>query len=166
MSGNGSFNVGSSTLYRYPIIAALAIVIIIGAMLCWRSRVVERRARLFGPLHPPAEIVIAKRKPHLYDVYLGGRGGELWHEIMPLSHSRVGPGPQRLSKDTPLDADLLVSALSTVALMIAMPSNVNSPHAISNSASSDGPDSEQGLPYLEIGLADVEVLKSTSVSAQ
>ncbi|KAJ7019570.1 hypothetical protein C8F04DRAFT_1105986 [Mycena alexandri] len=163
MSGTGSFNVGSSTLYRYPIIAALAIVIVIGGMLCWRSRVIERRARLLMPLQAP-EIVVAKTKPNLYDVYLGSRG-ELWHEIMPLSHSRVGSGPQNLSKDTSLDVDPEVSALSTVALMIAMPSN--SPRAIPVSEfSPDRPDLEQGLPYLEFGLADVEVLKCASVSAR
>ncbi|KAJ7155171.1 hypothetical protein C8R46DRAFT_437196 [Mycena filopes] len=109
-TGTGSFNVGSSTLYRYPIIAALSIVLVIGGMLCWRSRVIERRARL---LRPPITVAvrapgsgemllvdIAKAKPRFYDVYLQlakmeGERERVWCEIMVCRVFLVSPLARR-----------------------------------------------------------------------
>jgi hypothetical protein len=76
----------------YVVIAALSIVVFIGLMLFWRSRVVEARMRLLRPAIPLSTRADPERKlpprPRLYDAYLdwdwGARaraGGEVWHEV-------------------------------------------------------------------------------------
>ncbi|KAJ6577752.1 hypothetical protein B0H19DRAFT_1121284 [Mycena capillaripes] len=157
MSQTPGFGVSSPTLYRYIVIGALSVVVIIGGLLYWHSRVMRRH--MPTPIQRPGNVL--RKKPRLYDAYLDGHG-ELWHDIMPLSMHRVAPFPRSSAKHVSLDVDPLVSALSTVALIIAMPyagfptPAPNSRLGTESLPNSD-PESEEALPHLEFGVADVEV---------
>ncbi|KAJ7877898.1 hypothetical protein B0H14DRAFT_1662289 [Mycena olivaceomarginata] len=146
-----------SVLYQYALVGAVAIVGILVVLLCFRARVVERRRRLNEPSRAPEDI---ERKPRLYDAYLDVEpGGVFWHDVMPISLHPVGasPGPNP-GKHTSLDVPL-TSALSTVAVIIAMPIP-NPPQSRPlppPGPTGDGGLEEEPLPYLEIGVADVEV---------
>ncbi|KAJ7908955.1 hypothetical protein B0H13DRAFT_2330808 [Mycena leptocephala] len=163
MSQTPVFSTASPNLYRYIVIGTLSVVIIIGVMLFWRSRIIERQL-----LNRPIQTLATglENKPRLYDAYLDGHG-ESWPGIMPLSIHRVAHLKQNSAKHASL-VDPLVSALSTVAVMIAMPSSNPPERVISTpgTVSSQESDSENGkvLPYLEFGVMDVEILGGISES--
>lgn len=115
-----------------------------------------------------------QEKPRLYDVYLGSHG-ESWHELMvrqgldlifriahaeqPLSIYPVGPSPLNSPKHTSLDVNApLASVLSTIAFMISMPCpDLPSRTALPPESSNDNDPEDEDLPYLEIGIMDVEI---------
>ncbi|KAJ6571314.1 hypothetical protein B0H19DRAFT_1372444 [Mycena capillaripes] len=141
----------SATLYRYVVVAALSTVVFIGLLLFWRSRIIERRLALLGPIQGTTQNALPE-KPLLHDVYLDSRG-ESWHEMMPLSIHRVGSWPLDSAKHTSLDIQPLISAQLIIALMMAMPC----PDPMSRPPESSQ-DIEQALPYLEFGVVvDVDV---------
>ncbi|KAJ7671260.1 hypothetical protein DFH06DRAFT_1320050 [Mycena polygramma] len=130
----------SPTLYRYIVIGVAAVVTILGGVLYWRSRVLRRIPRSL----PVLQVI---KKPHLHDAYLNlnpDSSWESWHGIAPLSirQHRNLPLQGKYSFHEPT----LVSGLSTVTLIVAMPS----------SSCDSGPDA---LPCLEFGVTDVEVIK-------
>ncbi|KAJ7155141.1 hypothetical protein C8R46DRAFT_1196669 [Mycena filopes] len=147
-------------VYQFALAASIGLVFIIGVGLCWRSRVLERRARAHLLLFPPpAEKV--QEKPRLYDAYLElDDDGGSWHDIMPLSMSQYGVGPQPL-KPVSVDVapDPLISALSSIALIITMPSPEPFHHPTAPLHDSDLSELEEGHgpPYVELGVMDVEV---------
>jgi hypothetical protein len=85
----------------------------------------------------------------------------------PLSLHRVGTWSQNSAKRVSLN-ETLMSAVSTVALMILMPFPDPPLHAIPppESSSDSDPDNEKPLPYFEFGLVDVELPKGISDSGQ
>ncbi|KAJ7703426.1 hypothetical protein B0H16DRAFT_1589028 [Mycena metata] len=144
-------------VYQYALAGAIGAVFFIALGLCWRARILERRARARRLLFPPPVEQI-QEKPCLYDAYLESDDhGVSWHEVMPLALSQYGAGPQTAvpSKPGTVDVDPLISALSRVALVIAMPSPYPLHHPPSDSLS----DLEEGhgVPYVELGVLDVEV---------
>ncbi|KAJ7762880.1 hypothetical protein B0H14DRAFT_3510764 [Mycena olivaceomarginata] len=171
-SGNQTMFNDSKALYRYVVIAALSIVVFIGLMLFWRSRVVEARMRLLRPAIPLSTRADPERKlpprPRLYDAYLdwdwGARaraGGEVWHEVMPLSAHQhqhepfVGPPTPKHGPDPDFSAHLLSSAAAplTLAVLIAMPVPVPTP-ITTQSREDDGEEDDRLPPYVEFGMAE------------
>ncbi|KAJ7895021.1 hypothetical protein B0H13DRAFT_2035542 [Mycena leptocephala] len=159
-------SLGFSALYQYALIGAVGVVLVLVVLLCFRSRILERRR---VPLAQDGAL-FDEEKPQLYDAYLdSGHGEELWHEIMPVSIHRVGVAPLPVSLP-------LGSALSTVTMMIVMPSppndilpppprNLNPPNDPDRRNPSSDLDSDSDsyvaeLPYLEFGITDVGVLAS------
>jgi len=161
MSQTPIFN-DSQTLYRYVVVGALSIVVFIGAMLFWRSRVIERRLAALRPLRTiengPAQ------RPLLYDTYLDGHG-QLWHDIMPVSVYQIRHPPSKAAKHASLDVDPLLSAQLNVALMIAMPSPDPPPTPKEPPGDSDVED-DRAPPYVEFGVAKVDVPVGFSDSGQ
>ncbi|KAJ7608035.1 hypothetical protein DFH06DRAFT_1486334 [Mycena polygramma] len=142
----------SSLVYQYALAGAVGLIALIVFALCLRARVLERRRARNAPL--TSALSDLEKKPRLYDAYLDDSGtGELWHEIMPVSSHPVGPPSTNPSKNVPIDTNPLMSTLSTVALLIAMP-------APSHNPPSRDPESGPDLPHLEIGVADVEVART------
>ncbi|KAF7343772.1 hypothetical protein MSAN_01958200 [Mycena sanguinolenta] len=146
MSETPVFN-ASSTLYRYVVIGGLSMVVFIGAMLFWRSRVIERRLALYGPVISVANK--ASERPRLYDMYLDGHG-QLWHEQMPLSAHQLTPTVFKPGKNASRGMDCLISSQLTLALFIAMPFLDARPQK----SSSDQTDAESGyaLPEKNVPL--------------
>ncbi|KAJ6503784.1 hypothetical protein C8R45DRAFT_572220 [Mycena sanguinolenta] len=153
MSQTPAFNT-SSTLYRYVVIGVLSMVLFIGAMLFWRSRVLERRLALYGPVIRAANKT--PERPRLYDIYLDGHG-QLWHALMPLSVHQITPPAHKTAKDASSGMHPFISAQLTLALLIAMPLLDLPPRT--NSSDDCNTDAEIGRapPYVEFGLADVQV---------
>jgi hypothetical protein len=86
----------------------------------------------------------------------------------PLSLHRVGTWSQNSAKRVSLNETFIMSAASTVALMILMPFPDPPLHATPppESSSDSDPDNEKPLPYFEFGLVDVELPKEISDSGQ
>ncbi|KAJ6577753.1 hypothetical protein B0H19DRAFT_1121287 [Mycena capillaripes] len=145
-----------SLAYQYALAGAVGVALILALLLCVRARILERRNPTIRPILVLEQL---QTKPHLYDVYLDSHG-EFWHEIMPLSIHPVGPCPPNPPKHTSLDANApLASVLSTIALMIAMPCPDAPPRTTLPPEPSNDSDleDEQNIPYLEIGVLDVEI---------
>ncbi|KAJ7728333.1 hypothetical protein B0H16DRAFT_1697461 [Mycena metata] len=156
MSGQSS--VGTQ-IYQIALAASIGVVFCIGFGLCCRARVLDRRARAHRLLFPPPVPKI-QEKPSLYDAYLeSGDHGVSWHEVMPLALSPYGAEPQTVvpSKPGTVDVDPLISALSRVALVIAMPSPYPFHHPNPPSDSLSDLEEGHGVPYVELGVLDVEV---------
>ncbi|KAJ7624207.1 hypothetical protein DFH06DRAFT_1229992 [Mycena polygramma] len=149
----------SAVLYRYVVVGALSIVICIGLTLFWRSRIIERQRARLVPIQQPEDAIASK--PRVYDAYLDGHG-EFWHDTMPLSIRR-DPWPEESTKHPSLSLDLgpQLSAQLIVALLVTMPSSEPPSRTKLASESSAGVDTEnengEGPPYLEFGIAKVEV---------
>ncbi|KAJ7260374.1 hypothetical protein B0H12DRAFT_1107933 [Mycena haematopus] len=153
MSQTPTFN-NSSTLYRYVVVGVLSVVVFIGAMLFWRSRVLERRLASYGPVLHTANR--APERPRLYDMYLDSPG-QLWHEIRPLCVHQMTPPAPPPAKHASLDMDPLISAQVTLAFFIAMPFLDTTSELAEFSGDSD-PERSHSPPYVEFGVADVQVL--------
>ncbi|KAJ6480407.1 hypothetical protein C8R45DRAFT_1216118 [Mycena sanguinolenta] len=135
-------------------VVALAIL-----LLCMRARIAERnrpRVLYFDEL---------TEKPILYDIQLdletglaNGEESALWREIMPLSLHPVDLSPLTIPPPkTSIEArNPLMSVLSTVAVMIAMPSPSPTIQP-SHNHDEDNPDDDVYIPYVELGAADVEI---------
>ncbi|KAJ7434320.1 hypothetical protein B0H11DRAFT_2296328 [Mycena galericulata] len=154
---NAPFNLHSSTAYRYAIVGALGTVGLIGMALFIRSRILERR-RPSVPLRIGAMTATAlSEKPALYEAYVGS-GQEIsydatWDDMMPLSLRGVDAGPTNLTTErTSLQKDPCVSVWSTVTTLISMPSSPVDIRIPESAA-----DADLTLPYLEIGIAEVDV---------
>ncbi|KAJ7624548.1 hypothetical protein FB45DRAFT_1060821 [Roridomyces roridus] len=145
----GAFNVGSSVLYRYVLEGLLGAVGLIGIIIFLRSRFARPTPRT--PIRVGLRDIEPKEKPRLYDIFLDLPGRELeagkeqspsqeWPDILPLSVWGIDPEPGH----PPLAPELCAS--NTVSTIIAMPSITTLPG-----------DTEDPLPYLEIGVTEVEV---------
>ncbi|KAJ7362462.1 hypothetical protein DFH08DRAFT_840929 [Mycena albidolilacea] len=165
-SGNQTMFNDSNALYRYVVIAALSIVVFIGLMLFWRSRVVEARMHLLRPTIPLSTPADPERKlsprPRLYDAYLEwGAGGKAWHDVIPLSaheHQPLStplPPTPKHDPDPDFGTDLLPSAAAplTLAVLISMPVPVPKLHPQSRAAT---PEDAEGRPppCVEFGVAE------------
>ncbi|KAJ7764145.1 hypothetical protein DFH07DRAFT_812067 [Mycena maculata] len=154
---NASFNVHSSTVYRYAIVGVLGTVALIGVVLFMHSRVVERRRARYGPVRVSVMHGTAlPEKPTLCEAYLATdheKGTAAWDATMPLSLRTDDIRAPNLMGKISLDKDV-VSTLLTVMMLIEMPSSLPPP------SSEDGGD--HPLPYLEIGSAGVEFLYTHS----
>ncbi|KAF7378158.1 hypothetical protein MSAN_00240300 [Mycena sanguinolenta] len=146
-----------SSVYEYIFGGVVGVVALAILLLCVRARIAERnRPRVFY-------FDELTEKPILYDIHLDletglGNGDEsgVWGEIMPVSLHPIDPSPP-LTTPPPKNAasiDPPMSALSTVAVMIAMPSPTVQP---SQHDPNDDLDDDVILPYVEFGAADVEV---------
>ncbi|KAJ6461240.1 hypothetical protein C8R47DRAFT_108365 [Mycena vitilis] len=127
----------------YIVIGVAAVVTVLGGVLYWRSRVLRRIPRRSLPVRQ------AVKKPRLHDAYLdmtSDSSWESWHGIKPLSIQQHPTLPMQSAKYSFHDPTL-VPGLSVVTLIVAMPS----------SSRDNGP--ADTLPYLEIGLTDVEVVE-------
>ncbi|KAJ7236564.1 hypothetical protein B0H12DRAFT_1238453 [Mycena haematopus] len=167
-----------SVLYQYALVGAVAVAVVLVVLLCLRARVLERR-RLHN-LHPLTALHDLTRKPRLHDAYLDDQSlarAELWHDIMPVSLHPVGSSSPNSTKYLAATPAASALSLSTVALVIAMPSP-HSPRSTSPSRVRVVPPSEPTghayedsdtdepppLPYLELGLKDVEMPRETLVT--
>ncbi|KAJ7362456.1 hypothetical protein DFH08DRAFT_1024629 [Mycena albidolilacea] len=167
-SGSQTMFNDSKALYCYVVIAALSIVVFIGFMLFWRSRIVEARMRLLRPAIPLSPRADPERKlpprPRLYDAYLdwdwgarAGVGGEVWREVMPLCAHQyqhepfVGPPTPKHCPDPDFGAHLRSSAAAplTLAVLIAMPV----PTPLTTQSREDREDDDRLPPYVEFGMA-------------
>ncbi|KAF7348903.1 hypothetical protein MVEN_01410600 [Mycena venus] len=166
-------------LYQYIFGGVLALIALLGIALCLRA---HRRGPPLRPAHTLGrdddidnDIENGKGPPpRLYDAYLalGGNGhgkkdsasALLWHDIMPISlhpvpvasctpnaakHSLVS---LKVDADVPTSKSASSAALSAVALIVAMPSPPDSLRDPEN-------DEPPSLPYLELGVADVELFR-------
>ncbi|KAJ7362468.1 hypothetical protein DFH08DRAFT_1073615 [Mycena albidolilacea] len=133
---------------RYVFIAALSIIVFVGLMLFWCSRVVEDRMRLLRPAillstHADPERKLPPR-PRLYDGYLdwgagtgagAGAGGvarghaSICAPIPTRTTRRTSPPTLKHDPDPDFGAALLPSAAAplTLAVLIAMPVPVPTP---------------------------------------
>ncbi|KAJ6453770.1 hypothetical protein C8R45DRAFT_1112322 [Mycena sanguinolenta] len=149
MSGSPS-TIMFNGVYQFALVGAVGVTAILAILLCLRRRTLERR-RLQNM--PPQSVPLGDLvpKPRLYDAYLDGHA-ELWHDMMPVSLHPVGSWTLNPSKH--LDATPLVSTLSTVAMIVAMPSPLShirsSPDRLGHQEPEDEP-----LPYLEFGVTDL-----------
>ncbi|KAF8158656.1 hypothetical protein K438DRAFT_2026068 [Mycena galopus ATCC 62051] len=157
-----------SSVYQYVfggIVGAVALLIF---LLCVRARVLEQRR----PRAPSHEHV---KQPFLYDLYLDLESGHgqredscAWREIMPVSLNPTSPSPTVYPPPKNPVSPPPTSALSTVAVMIAMPSPTTPsprptpPAEASNDNDNDDLESELYLPYVELGAVDVEVPREIS----
>ncbi|KAJ7488900.1 hypothetical protein FB451DRAFT_1223214 [Mycena latifolia] len=147
----------TSPVFRYAVLIVMCVVVIMGAGVCYRTRVYQRRMRHFAvtnglPATPSAAHDWGP-PPSLFDVYLdppSDKRESEWGDIMPISITRGG-----------FDA----RGTSSIAVMINMPFSPFTP---------PGPLPNDGryLPHLDIGLSDVDVrltheeaLRSSSESA-
>ncbi|KAJ7182997.1 hypothetical protein C8R43DRAFT_941082 [Mycena crocata] len=137
----------TSPVFRYAVLVVLSVVVIMGAAVCYRTRVYQRRMRHLNADLPRPIISPAARDwgppPELFDVCLDPpkeRPESDWDEIMPISATRGG-----------LDSSG-ASSMARICVMINMPSP--RPFAPQHTV----PDDERYLPYAEIGLSDVDVL--------
>ncbi|KAJ6453784.1 hypothetical protein C8R45DRAFT_631333 [Mycena sanguinolenta] len=149
-----------SVLYQYALVGAVAVAIIFVILLCFRAQVLERD-RLHNVRPLLAELA---QKPDLFDAYLNGHAEfRLWRDIMPLSlHPVVSQSATgNPTKHIEPTSTSLAAALSTVALIIAMPSPdlpcPLSPPPNLTSTAGDAEDEPPPLPYLEFGLRDIEM---------
>ncbi|KAJ7709634.1 hypothetical protein B0H17DRAFT_1028536 [Mycena rosella] len=159
---------GTSPLYRYAVLAAVFLFASVFATVYVRSRLEQRRrelARGFGDFGFEFEFD-PRMKPPLFDAYLPAaaqvprpipraEAPREWDEIMPLS---ISHGPQNSSpagKDAaPSEPEPAPSRLF-VSVIVSMPLPPQPIRA--------APDDEEApLPYLEIGLAEVDVLHTGS----
>ncbi|KAJ7019559.1 hypothetical protein C8F04DRAFT_1273897 [Mycena alexandri] len=158
---SGQQGAAGTKIYQFALAGAIGVVFIIGFGLCWRSRILESRARAHRLLFPPP-VEKVQEKPSLYDAYLESDDhGVSWPEIMPLALSQYGAGPQTPSKPASgtVHVDPLISTLSRVALVIAMPSPypLHHPNLPPDSSSLSDLEEGHGVPYVELGVLDVEV---------
>ncbi|KAJ7879378.1 hypothetical protein B0H13DRAFT_2346133 [Mycena leptocephala] len=164
----------STTLYRYLIVTALSVVVLIGLTLFWRARVIERRLALLRALQPiqlEDGLALGKR-PRLYDVYLdghGGRGTKSWSAFLSfrfmlgfvMMELEGGQSQIRICVD-----GRRVDPPATVTLMITMPmpmpelssthttrSPQPSSHLSPQESSQDIEDEGEPSPHVEFGLA-------------
>ncbi|KAJ6564467.1 hypothetical protein B0H19DRAFT_1141165 [Mycena capillaripes] len=150
MSGNPPPAIMTSPVFRYAVLVVLSVVVVMGAGVCYRTRVYQRRmGTLAGPNTMPVRIVptVAIRdwgpKPKLFDVYLHApreKPESDWDEMMPVSVARGA-----------LDASG-TSSLARIFIIISMP--FSEPFM----AEDPVPDDERHLPHLEMGLSEVAVL--------
>ncbi|KAK7046395.1 hypothetical protein R3P38DRAFT_2873589 [Favolaschia claudopus] len=162
-TNNPPFTVGTA-LYRYIVVAALSIVVVIAAMLCWRSRVMERRIARQRLHISPGQIDTGQNKarPILYDVYLG-RHGDLWHTLMPISMQQLlHPTQVRSSANSGKSvspADNQTCSRLTLALLVEMPAPPINTREVED-------ENAPFLPYLEFGIKDVECPSGSLDSGQ
>ncbi|KAJ6597158.1 hypothetical protein DFH09DRAFT_113051 [Mycena vulgaris] len=158
-----------SPLYRYAVLAAVFLFASVFATVYFRSRLESRRRQLehAGPMRARILDFDPLMKPPLFDAYLAeappiprphphnSTTAYEWDEIMPLSAyppNSMSPAPD-LKGDSdatspPLDSDPSRVLLSVIVRM-PVPSLVPP-----NSTAGD----ELPLPYLELGLSEVDVL--------
>ncbi|KAJ7223135.1 hypothetical protein GGX14DRAFT_426928 [Mycena pura] len=157
MSANNEPQIMTSPVFRYAVLVVLSVVVIMGAGVCYRTRVYQRRmyalAGGFPPRHPlaPSPAPDWGPKPTLFDVYLRETPPVEWDAIMPVSVARGD-----------LDASG-ASSLARISVLISMPSPSPSPGSSAESTSSI-PDDECEQ-YLEFGLSDMHVLLSAKTLA-
>ncbi|KAF7348911.1 hypothetical protein MVEN_01411400 [Mycena venus] len=148
----------SPLLSQYALGGAVGVILILVILLCIRARFLERRRPRIDPTRALDDL---EQRPQIYDAYLDRKGdSELWHDIMPVSLHPVGSWSQNPSKHAPTEVNppISTSALSTVALIIAMPSPTPNPPPPDTPRDLDNDDDEPPpLPQLELGVADVEV---------
>ncbi|KAJ7444858.1 hypothetical protein FB451DRAFT_72166 [Mycena latifolia] len=164
MSSNGTANT-SSPLYRYAVLAAVFLFASVFLTVYVRSRIESRRRHLtLGGAHGIPDFDPLK-KPPLFDAYLSEpphipdpAAAREWDEIMPLSASNVGaPHSSPAQKGgSPVAAAAAQPAESDptrllVGLIVRMPL----PSVVPGGSSAE---EEPPLPYLEIGLSEVDVL--------
>ncbi|KAJ7176901.1 hypothetical protein C8R46DRAFT_1077658 [Mycena filopes] len=151
-------SVMTSPVFRYAVLVVLSVVAVMGAGICYRTRVYQRRMHTLAGTPPGARGRIGAAsaalpdpewgpKPVLFDVYLDApreKVGSDWDEMMsmPISVARGA-----------LDASG-ASSLARIATMISMPFTT----FIMPDLGPDDDDEERYPPYVELGLADVAVL--------
>ncbi|KAF7341727.1 hypothetical protein MSAN_02071400 [Mycena sanguinolenta] len=142
-----------SGVYQFALVGAVGVTAVISILLCLRRHTLERRRLQNLPPHNGLPLDHLALKPRLYDAYLDGGRAEFWHDIMPLSFHPVGSWALHPIKQ--LDATPLVSTLSTVGMIIAMPdplSRVTRPPESAGDRDSD----DDSLPHLEFGVTDIQ----------
>ncbi|KAF7348904.1 hypothetical protein MVEN_01410700 [Mycena venus] len=144
----------SPLVSQYVLGGAVGVILILFILLCLRGRFLERRRPRIDLTLVPDDL---EKRPKIYDAHLDGKGdSELWHDIMPVSLHPVGFRSQNPAKHAPTEANpptsTSPSSLSTVALIIAMPSPTTTPPLRKNDDDDPPP-----LSHFELGVADVEV---------
>ncbi|KAJ7434925.1 hypothetical protein B0H11DRAFT_2116070 [Mycena galericulata] len=147
-----SSEIMTSPVFRYAVLVVLAVVVIMGAGVCYRTRVYRRQINQMamaggrGPILPTVTTAPDwGPKPRLFDVYLRPPHGSLnekekiaedgsWEDMMPISLTRgAAPSP----------------SIAHISVMISMPSK--QPFAPPDPT----PDDERNIPYVEFGMAEV-----------
>ncbi|KAF7320953.1 Polyketide beta-ketoacyl-synthase [Mycena chlorophos] len=143
----------NSAAFRYAILAVLCVVLVVGALICYRTRITQRRLAL---LHANLPVRGRDNKrdwgppPVLFDAYIEDppppwpsppRRLVEWDSMMPISVGRDELDPSG------------VSARAHVSTMICMPFAAEERPAPS---SEPIPDDDRYLPHLEIGYIDVQ----------
>ncbi|KAJ7757254.1 hypothetical protein DFH07DRAFT_819678 [Mycena maculata] len=143
MSANQTPAVMTSPVFRYAVLVVLCVVVVMGAGVCYRTRVYRRNMTLLPEvgLRPTASTPRDwGPKPNLFDVYLRPpkekKPESDWEDIMPISVTRDGHS---------------VSSTARVSVMISMPS---SQPFVAPDLMPD--DDERYLPYIEFGVSDVD----------
>ncbi|KAJ7100905.1 hypothetical protein B0H15DRAFT_817640 [Mycena belliarum] len=138
----------TSPVFRYAVLIVLCVVVVMGAGVCYRTRVYQRRMHALAAANGGQPAQVTPRDwgpaPRLVDVYLhppSEKHEAEWGEIMPVSVKRAG-----------LDASG-VSSIAHIAVMIGMPFSQFG----ALGAQSPLPDEERQLPHLELGLFEADV---------
>ncbi|KAF7297300.1 Polyketide beta-ketoacyl-synthase [Mycena indigotica] len=124
----------TSPVFRYAVLIVLSVVVILGACICYRTRVSQRRLRALTGTLPPRGLVsplALGQKPVLYHAYIQEppEKPREWDSLMPVSVTRA-------------------SSTARISLMICMP--FSTPFA-----NQSLPDDERHPPHIEIGYMDV-----------
>ncbi|KAF8194011.1 hypothetical protein K438DRAFT_1761571 [Mycena galopus ATCC 62051] len=162
-------------LKEFALVGAVVVSVLLAMLLCLRNRVLERRQlNEIGSMQASED---PEHRPRLYDAYLEGYG-ELWHDMMvgdalnitcdvpdmkqPVSLHQFWSETRNVAQPTSIDT--AASRISTVALIVSMPSlhPVKRDIGPSDSSSNEHPVDDALLPYVEFGIIDVEVLKQNT----
>ncbi|KAJ7028817.1 hypothetical protein C8F04DRAFT_1118121 [Mycena alexandri] len=147
MSSNQSSFVMTSPVFRYAVLVVLSVVVVMGAGICYRTRVYQRRMHTLAANAPrrvgPPIAHEWGPKPVFFDMHLDmpkEKPESDWDEMMPISVARGA-----------LDASG-ASSLARISIMISMPfsGTFEAPEPLG--------DDERYPPHVEIGLSDIAVL--------